>query len=129
MGTKVKHMNERDYKQIKKLVDAELRVKQIAEFTGRSVNTINRVRITESFEDYKKFILNMNAKYRQARPVQQQATVSLPVAAPKSAVISDDDLTRYIGNISESLDNIDRRLEFLEENCAIPSKKTKQWFK
>lgn len=80
---------EEDFNNIKQLQDLKLKTKQIAHITGFSGATINRVKHTLTFADYKTFVKMLNPHNKPNQIVQ-----TLAVDQPVETTLQIDHLER-----------------------------------
>lgn len=104
---KKKHINEAEFNKIKALQNYGLTASMVSKATNRSNATVGVVFRHKTFKDYRS---------RNANKVKR------PAVNPSKVTANELDIIHTLQNINDTLLNVDKRLQWLEENVPVADK-------
>lgn len=124
MSNKGKTVTDKEFKNIKLLQEADVRSSKVAELTGRSWVTIDRIFKTEDFKGYQELVQSENKKWKAKRLAKVET-------APVEREQSEEEQTaiQLLNNLTEEVSKLTAEVKtlsaLLEESQAV--RKTPFW--
>lgn len=103
-------LTDETYKQAKMLLATSLNFKQITEITGRATGTLRMIKESVDFNDYKRLLREMHAKYDQPKSKELLEPVEPKIEPEKSQGI-DSLILDQLNVITKHLSSIDKKLD------------------
>lgn len=95
MARKYKHMTAKEFKKIKAVLDAGVSVSHAIKIVGRSAGTINRIKRSKSFSEYKKLIAESSQKHEKNQ--EKSKDINLNEAILKELIAIRNELMKLNG--------------------------------
>lgn len=124
MSNKGKTVTDKEFKNVKLLQEADVRSSKVAELTGRSWATIDRIFKTEDFKGYQELVQSENKKWKAKRLAKVET-------APVEREQSEEEKTaiQLLNNLTEEVSKLTAEVKtlssLLEESQAV--RKTPFW--
>ena len=115
MAQKGKRLTEEEFVNIKQLLNFGINNRKVMDIFSRSQRVISLVKKSTTYGEYKDNMASQNDKYRKDITVtNEQIKSNDPLEGVFITILND---------MTELLNNIDKRLEFIEDNMGIPPKR------